>query len=596
MTPAQNNETAGQESPPQTKAIVRAEFNIEELRYREELAAKVGLPSPYATKLIKEFCDELVHSGLVPSCFNGNPSAVYLAVMRGREMGLMPTESVLEVFYAAPGGRLGMYATKMLDLMHRGGVISKFIHEGADYCEILLTPPAPFEPYLSRFDFEEAEKAGLNKADSNWRKWPKAMNRSRATSIGWRALIGTFKGSCNIYSSDELNEMEEVIAQIPATAESPKLEVIAGKRLKAEREPPPPVTFDAKPEPAAEARDETVTKTGEKWLIRIGTLKTEPQSDFQVGSLRLVGASKDFPGVACYLDQQEFFSNGTSRITTVAERTQEKQPGPVAVPDTTDVATGPGPSAAPVDQAETTKAVDPAEAAKAEVKARAMAAYASLPVEARLQKQVGDTFLCGFFNVPVPKQWPKALDQRTAGVDALEKALRMHPDRFKGQPNEVKQFGADMAKDAVADDSASLYREMNWSPETAGIARRARTAFQHDAGDFSDWVGYFKLGQMPEADAAAFLTCAAASGRGTSNMKNMRELSERLNKPYSVIANSIALEYGKPMIELNEKQISEALSFIASIADRGNPAAQQESAATKELAKPPEEKILEDWD
>jgi hypothetical protein len=571
-------------------------MSLEEMRYREELAEKVGLPSPYGTKLILEFCQELVNSGLVPDCFKKNPSAVYMAVMRGREMGLQPAESVMEVFYAAPSGRLGMYATKMLDMLHRGGVISKFIHEGADYCEVLFTPPAPFEPYTSRFDIEEAQRAGLVKADSNWFKWPKAMNRSRATSYAWRALIGTFKGSCNIYSEHELQEMEipsEAAPQEPA----PRLEVAVGTRPKPGRESEviisesengnPVITM---PLPGVTEKDPpAVTKTGEEWLIKIGTgagLKTEKVIDFGYGSSRLIVLARENPGVECVLDQTQFYSNGTSVLTTRARQTDtsaESKPGPVAVP----------PPA--------TQTAPPAESgddAKAALRARAMGAYASIPVDPASQKTMGDSFLCGFYGVPVPKQWPKNITERTAGVDALEKAIRMYPEKFKVDVATVKGLGFEMSQKTVKDDSAPLYKELGWSEETAAIARRARDSFQHDASDFADWVGFFKLGSLDENDAAAFMSCAAASGRGTNNMKNFRDLAERIHKSYSSIAKAISLEYEKPMIELTEKQIGEGLAFIASLADRdGTVVAAQPATEQQPAAEPiPTAGPGEDWD
>ena len=158
--------------------------SLEVLKYKEELAAKMGLPSPYGMGLMKEMAADLVASGMVPKHFANNPMAVYLAAMRGREMGLDPMESVLETFWAAPGNNLSMYSRKMLQILHRGGVTSKFITETAEQCEILFTPPAPHEPYTARFNIEEAKTAKLVKDDSNWMKWRIDMNRARAISRG----------------------------------------------------------------------------------------------------------------------------------------------------------------------------------------------------------------------------------------------------------------------------------------------------------------------------------------------------------------------------------------------------------------------------
>lgn len=184
------------------------EVPIEVLRYKEELASKMGLPSPYGMSLLKQYCEDLVASGMVPSYFNKNPMAVYTAAMRGREMGLDPTESIMETFWPAPGGKLGIYANKLLDLLHRGGVTSKFICETRERCEILFTPPNKHEPYTAVFDFSEAVSAGLVKPDGNYKKWPSDMCKARAIARGARALIGTYKGSANIYVKEELEDLD----------------------------------------------------------------------------------------------------------------------------------------------------------------------------------------------------------------------------------------------------------------------------------------------------------------------------------------------------------------------------------------------------
>lgn len=258
----------------ENELTTQAQPNMEMLRYKEELAEKMGLPSPFGMQLLKQTCQDMVDSGMVPAHFKGNPMAVYGAAMRGREMGLNPIESVMETFWAAPGGRLGMYASKMLDLLHRGGVKSKFLKEDVDGCEILFTPPNGHEPYTAKFYTAEAQAAGLLKPDSNWQKWRSDMNRARAISRGWRALLGTFKGgTANLYSKEEMEDsgmLDEVSSTgEPSDADRKRAEVLAAKaanpmgdfvvkpKTQAPREESP--IIDAEPEPEPEP-----VPTGEK--------------------------------------------------------------------------------------------------------------------------------------------------------------------------------------------------------------------------------------------------------------------------------------------------------------------------------------------
>ncbi len=237
--------------------------SMEMLRYKEELAEKMGLPSPYGMQLLKQTCQDMVDSGMVPKHFNGNPMAVYGAAMRGREMGLQPMEAVMETFWAAPGGRLGMYAAKMLDLMHRGHVTSKFLKEDAEGCEILFTPPGDHEPYTAKFYAAEAQTAGLVKPDSNWNKWRSDMNRARAISRGWRALLGTFKGgTANVYSKEEMEDsglLEDEARRDSSTGEPSELDRKRAEQISAQTNPMGDYRVALKSKPIAEAAAEIAT-------------------------------------------------------------------------------------------------------------------------------------------------------------------------------------------------------------------------------------------------------------------------------------------------------------------------------------------------
>ena len=229
---------AAQATP--TPAPTPPETSLELKKYQEDLAIKYGLPSPFQTGLLKQMAFDMVASGMVPAHFKSNPMAVYMAITRGREMGLEPMESVLESFWAAPGGRLGLYAAKMLDLIHRKGIRTKFIREDKDGCEILFTPPGDHDPYTARFFFEEAKTARLVKEDSkdsNWYKWPADMCRARAISRGWRALAGVVgAGGATPYSKEELDDMEyETVS--PANGSTPEVQVPKEEPAKAGRKP-----------------------------------------------------------------------------------------------------------------------------------------------------------------------------------------------------------------------------------------------------------------------------------------------------------------------------------------------------------------------
>lgn len=200
-----------QEQQPQQEVVTTLpptpEQKLEMTRMKESIAKEFGLPSPYGMELMKQICRDMVESGLVPQHFARNPMAVYAAALRGKEMGLTIPESIFETFWAAPGGRLGMLAAKMLQIMNKGGVNVKYLTLTEEEAVIEFTPPRR-EAVTVTFHIREAKRAGLLKPDSNYAKWPEDMCRSRCISRGWRMLLGTFDGGANFYSREELEDSE----------------------------------------------------------------------------------------------------------------------------------------------------------------------------------------------------------------------------------------------------------------------------------------------------------------------------------------------------------------------------------------------------
>ncbi len=59
----------------------------------------------------------------------------------------------------------------------------------------------------SEFTIEDAERAGLVKAQSNWEKWPKAMCFNRALTQGVRAYIPDVTAGIPAYTDEEIEEV-----------------------------------------------------------------------------------------------------------------------------------------------------------------------------------------------------------------------------------------------------------------------------------------------------------------------------------------------------------------------------------------------------
>lgn len=558
------------------------EVSMEVLKYKEELLQKMGLPSAYGMEIMKKLCYDLVESGFAPSHFKGNPMALYLAAMRGREMDLSPIESILETFWAAPGGRLGMYANKMLDIMHRRNVISKFITETKDRCEILFTPPAPHIPYNAIFDFAEAITANLVKPDSNWIKWPSDMNKARAIARGWRALAGTFKGAANLYAKEELEDMapEYVAAQPDLPADQPVVEVLAGRRKKvAAAEPGQVIEMPIKAAAVDEPPVSTVSVT-----YAFDKLDELDQPNYDTACLR-AQAIANARMLPVKIIRITTLSDGTRDVVEVGEFMPPGSPAPAVVAATATTETA-------------TAAADPAKEA---LVARARAAYALIPAaEEKARKQIGDMFCCGFYGVSVPREWPRNIEDRTAGVDGLETAIRTDIQRLTQSPVTARDFGRELAAkrtdktvtakaaaaQPAADPSASLYKKLGWSPATCEVAGRFKTRYGIEAQDLADYVASLKLDFLADEDARAYMSFGAAMGRifkpeGAADhsypMKTLFALCEKGGGTYSIVMQTIEMYNDAKLADIPQAKIMADLNKMMAKLDK--PAAQAEPGA-----------------
>lgn len=548
-------QTAEQTTEPVTAVATTEppETDMEVLKYKEELLAGMGLPSSYAMGVLKNLCQDLVASGFAPAHFNRNPMALFLAAMRGREMELAPIESIMETFWAAPGGRLGMYSNKMLDIMHRRGVKSKFITETKDRCEILFTPPGDFEPYTAVFEFEEARTAGLVKADkpdSNWFKWPSDMCKARAIARGWRALAGSFKGAANLYAKEELEDMEYTPVQTNIPNDQPVVEVAVGKRRKSmTSEPPPPGPVEV-PRPVV-------------GVFEIAGTDETPQANLDTAMLRAQAVANEKKAVIT-VNRRVILSDGTEQVIQVGEC----QPGQPAAPQ-----------AAPM---------DPAKRAYLD---RAEAAYARLPGDEKTRKQTGDMFCNGFYGVSVPKEWPRNIDDRTRGVAALEAAIQSHPGRFETAVS-ARDFGREMANplkpaEPRTDPSEGLYSKLGWSLETRAAAAAFKLKWESDAQDFADYTSALKLDTMADEDVRAYLTIGAVMGRAYTPegstvaaypLMLLTELSDKGAGSYADIAS--ALELGNNDVQVSLIPPARIMAGLQKMLDRLNAAAPKAATAT----------------
>ncbi len=181
------------------------------------------LPSVDELNRMQELVEKLYGSAFIPQSLipkRGIPGEVFDApavkritcanaigaMVKGREMGLQPIES-LGAVWASPDGSLRMYARTMLSLMFKHGFQIKWEHIGPDYAELTVRRPGQTDPVTRRWSIEDSQRffGGSVKADSNWAKDPEDMNVARATSRVFNSAAADIVGA-PVYDPRELGE------------------------------------------------------------------------------------------------------------------------------------------------------------------------------------------------------------------------------------------------------------------------------------------------------------------------------------------------------------------------------------------------------
>jgi hypothetical protein len=165
----------------------------------------------------------MIDSGLVPKDVR-TPQAALFIILAGRDMGLSPVQSLRGI--KPIQGKIECSADLQLGLYHRSGGKSQWVTLTDQMAELKLLATWSIEPHISRFTIEDAKRADLL-SNATWRKYPKAMLRSRAITQGLKD-IGFLLGA-GVYAPGELGggvTVDEATGEVlPSDAEQPKRHV-----------------------------------------------------------------------------------------------------------------------------------------------------------------------------------------------------------------------------------------------------------------------------------------------------------------------------------------------------------------------------------
>ncbi len=191
------------------------------------------LPSASEFEVMQRMSRMFQESGLYKNV--ANVAQAIAIVQTGRELGIGPSMALREMYIIPGQGRPTLSAALLGALVQRdhGDGAIRVVESTNDVCRVQYRRRSWEKPQEIMFTMEDARRAELVKAKSNWEKYPRAMLRSRAVSEACRA--GFSDSIMGLYSTEELAPDSvtvtpdgEIVYEASATADS---EIIEGEQV-----------------------------------------------------------------------------------------------------------------------------------------------------------------------------------------------------------------------------------------------------------------------------------------------------------------------------------------------------------------------------
>lgn len=170
----------------------------------------------------------LLKSGLVPADIK-TPEAAMFIILAGRDLGMSPVQSLRSIRVIK--GKVEVAADAQLGKFHTSGGRSRFLTLTNDAAKLELSAPWLTAPHVETFTIEDARLAQLG--GDNWRKYPKAMLRSRAITAGLKSI--GFDATAGVYAPGEIGGDVQVIgdevvaAEVQTTTDATETLTLPGK-------------------------------------------------------------------------------------------------------------------------------------------------------------------------------------------------------------------------------------------------------------------------------------------------------------------------------------------------------------------------------
>ncbi len=156
--------------------------------------------------MLKEMAQAMISTGLISKSL-ARPEQVIFTIMAGKELGMGPMWAVQNLQIV--DGKVSAKAEAMMALVFKNcpGATINFIQNDAVACRLEASRPG-CKPQPFGFSMDDAKLARLEAKD-NWKKYPRAMLRSRAVSEMCRALFPEAIAGISSYTPEEILDMRD---------------------------------------------------------------------------------------------------------------------------------------------------------------------------------------------------------------------------------------------------------------------------------------------------------------------------------------------------------------------------------------------------
>lgn len=279
-----------------------------------------------------QLAEWLSKSSLLPKDLIGKPQDVLIVMMKGRELGLKPMQAFGSI--SVINGKAVCEAVLLAALVKSSPLCDYFtLIESTDAKATFETKRIGKQPVRMSFTIEQAKTAGLYPGKDNWKNYPAAMLRARATShlckAEWQDVI------LGLTTPDEVEspvEIDPFTGEVLKSGEPPRtakvVQLTQTQRLERALEPD---AAPAKSEPAAAVTPLAPPKPGAppapmlSQLAAGRDLKTLDADDLALGLLEVDEALKKNPRSA---DVQGFKKRlAEEQARRFSEAPREREPG-----------------------------------------------------------------------------------------------------------------------------------------------------------------------------------------------------------------------------------------------------------------------------